>query len=145
MKQISTLALGAAFMSSTTGVWAQSNDWDLLRGIEITETVTDTSYRVDKSFPTEIRNGRAGMVLTGYVVPITPGAQVRELILVSDMGFCPFCGDPDHGASIRVTLATPVNDITEGTRITLRGDMTPDSDPETWNAAILENAVVIPS
>lgn len=145
MKQISTLALGAAFMSSTTGVWAQSNDWDLLRGIEITETVTDTSYRVDKSFPAEIRNGRAGMVLTGYVVPITPGAEVHELILVSDMGFCPFCGDPDHGASVQVLLDTPVTGLEEGARITLRGDMSPVHDPQTWNAAVLNNAVIVSS
>ncbi|MCG3266480.1 hypothetical protein [Yoonia sp. I 8.24] len=145
MAQVSSLALGAALITSGTVTWAQSDDWDLLRGIAITETVTDTSYRVDKTFPAAIENGREGMVLTGYVVPITPGTDVRELILVSDMGFCPFCGDPNHGASVQVMLDTPISGLEEGTRITLRGDMTPVRDPQTWNAAILENAVIVES
>ncbi|SFR42163.1 hypothetical protein SAMN04488005_1741 [Yoonia tamlensis] len=145
MKQVSTFALGAALCSTGTMTWAQSNDWDLLRGITIQEIVTETSYRVDKTYPPEIADGRKGMVLTGYAAPISAGSEISELILVSDMGFCPLCGDPDHGASIRVTLQTPVNGIQEGARITLRGDMIPDADPETWNAAILENAEIIRS
>ncbi|WP_394177318.1 hypothetical protein [Yoonia maritima] len=143
MKNVSTTALTVALSTVTTAVWA--DDWDLLRGITVDEVVTDTSYTVTKTFPSEIKDGREGMVLTGYVMPITPGSEISELILVSDMGFCPFCGDPSHGASVQVSLETPIPALEEGTRITLRGDMKPVLDPQTWNAAVLENAVIVKS
>lgn len=37
------------------------------------------------------------------------------------MGFCPFCGDPEHGTSLQVTMADPLAGYVEGERITLRG------------------------
>ncbi|PRY80276.1 hypothetical protein CLV80_101127 [Yoonia maritima] len=143
MKNVSTTALTVALSTITTGAWA--DDWDLLRGITVDEVITDTSYQVNKTFPAAIQNGREGMVLTGYAVPLTPGSDIRELVLVSDMGFCPFCGDPSHGASVQVSLETAIPGLEEGARITLRGDMTPIHDPQTWNAAILENAVIVES
>ena len=145
MKRISSTALTLAITAGSTSVWAQTDGWAMLNDIQIDEIVTDTSYEVKKTFPESLRNGVPDMVITGYVVPITPGADVVELILVSDMGLCPFCGDPSHGASLQVTLKTPAAGLEEGARITLRGDLSPVLDPQTWNAVVLENAVIITS
>ncbi|PTQ72539.1 hypothetical protein [Celeribacter persicus] len=145
---VSRIALTAGLSAtavSTLGfpAFAETSGWDMLKGITIEEIVTETTYEVKKGFPERLKNGIEGMELTGYAVPLTPGSEVRELILVSDMGLCPFCGSPDHGASVQVSLNTPIQGLEEGARITLKGDMMPVTDPETWQAAILENAVVV--
>ncbi|ATG47410.1 hypothetical protein [Celeribacter ethanolicus] len=145
---VSRLALTAGLSAtavSTLGLpaLAETSGWDLLKGITIEEIVTDSSYEVKKGFPERLKNGIEGMELTGYAVPLTPGADVTDLILVSDMGLCPFCGSADHGASVQVSLNTPIQGLEEGARITLKGNMKPVLDPETWQAAILENAEVV--
>ncbi|SFI57622.1 hypothetical protein [Celeribacter neptunius] len=143
----SRLALTAGLTASATtlssAAFADAPGWDDLKGISIEEIVTETSYEVKKGFPERLKNGVDGMELTGYAVPLTPGADVSQLILVSDMGLCPFCGSGEHGASIQVNLDQPIIGLEEGTRITLRGDMRPMLDPETWQAATLENAVIV--
>ncbi|WP_460274561.1 hypothetical protein [Celeribacter sp. ULVN23_4] len=145
---VSRIALTAGLSAtavSTLGLpaFAENAGWDMLKGITIEEIVTETSYEVKKGFPDRLKNGVKGMELTGYAVPLTPGSDVRDLILVSDMGLCPFCGSADHGASVQVSLDSPIVGLEEGTRITLKGNMKPVLDPETWQAAILENAVVV--
>ena len=37
------------------------------------------------------------------------------------MGFCPFCGSPEHGTNLQVTMAEPLTGYVEGSRITVRG------------------------
>ncbi|WP_417253684.1 hypothetical protein [Celeribacter sp.] len=143
MSPVSRLALTAGLSATATSAFADAPGWDLLKGITIDEVVTETSYVVKKGFPERLKNGVQGMELTGYAVPLTPGSEIRELMLVSDMGLCPFCGSADHGASVQVNLDTPLVGLEEGTRLTLRGDMMPVHDPETWQAAILENAVLV--
>jgi hypothetical protein len=65
------------------------------------------------------------------------------LILVSDKGLCPLCGSAEHGASLQITLADPIETFDESRRMTLRGALTPVTDPETWQSAILENATIL--
>ncbi|SDW33543.1 hypothetical protein SAMN05443573_102422 [Celeribacter indicus] len=145
MSLVSRTALAAGLCTTATATFAEAPGWELLKGISIEEIVTETSYEVRKGFPDRLKNGVEGMELTGYAVPLTPGAEVRELILVSDMGLCPFCGSADHGASVQVNLDQPIVGLEEGARVTLRGDMKPVLDPETWQAAVLENAVLVAS
>ena len=83
------------------------------------------------------------MEISGYAFPMLPGETIRELILVSDMGLCPLCGEGDHGANLQVTLAEPITNFDEAVRITLKGDLKAVTDPETWQAAILEDAQII--
>lgn len=145
MPMTSRLALATALGATATGALAGNDGWQLLQGITIDEIVTDTSYEVKKGYPEHLENGIPGMQLTGYAVPLTPGDEIRELVLVADMGICPFCGGLDHTATIQVNLDQPIVGLEEGTRITLRGDMEPVRDPETWQAVRLNNAVLVKS
>ncbi|MBV2358311.1 hypothetical protein KUH32_00855 [Thalassococcus sp. CAU 1522] len=139
----SSLALAAAFGSTATASHANPSDvWALLKQIEIDEIVTDTNYEVRKTYPTGIAEEQM-VEITGYAAPMMPGTTFRELVLVSDMGLCPFCGSVDHGAALQVTLADPIDTVDETRRITLRGTLKRVNDPETWQAVILENAQIV--
>lgn len=132
----STAALGTVALPS----FAETNSWDLLAQIEITEIVTETSYEVRKVFPAAVENGIEQFDISGYVVPLSDGPEMSEFILISDMGFCPFCGSPEHGTSLQVSMAEPLTDYEEGSRITLRGALEAVTDPETWQSTILTGA-----
>ena len=114
MRSTSLLAL-AAFAVPTTPLWANDDPWALLAAIEVDEIISDTSYTVKKTYPDAIRNGAQEFRITGYAVPMFPGVAGRDLLLVSDMGDCPFCGQPDHGASLQIQLDEDVL-IEEGQR-----------------------------
>lgn len=126
------------------GAQADEAAWSVLRGIEIEEIVTADSYRAVKTYPAAIENGVAQFDITGFAIPMEEGATIRTLMLVSDMLTCPFCGLPDHAAALEVTLDTPIA-VEEGQRITLRGALELNRDPETWQAATLTGARLIPS
>jgi len=117
--------------------------WDDLKGIEINEYVTADSYRVEKIFPQRILSGVRGIVLTGFAAPLTPGDSVSELVLSSDLGSCPYCSEQGHSATALVKLSDPMHGLEPYARVTLRGDFTPNFDPETWEAAIIENAQIL--
>jgi hypothetical protein len=134
-------AVFGATTAVTLPVFAQTDVWALLGEINIDEIVTDTSYEVKKSFPKQLENGIEDLTITGYAMPLTPGDMIRELILVSDMGTCPLCGNPDHGTSLQVTLAEPLANFEDGARITFRGKLSAVTDSTTWQSAVLENAV----
>lgn len=135
---VSALALvaGAAHAQPSTA-------WDVLAGIEIEEIVTETSYEVRKVFPADVKNGIPQFDITGFAVPMSLGEDVSEILLVSDMGFCPFCGSPEHGTSLQVSLASPIAGLEEGTRLTLRGQLNAITDPQTFQTAIMTDAIVI--
>lgn len=142
---VSTLALSAPFMvMSGAGMADQATaPWDLLAQVEIEEIMTDTTYEVRKAFPSEIENGIEAFDITGYVVPLSDGPEITDFILVSDMGFCPFCGSPEHGTSLQVSMAAPTTGLEEGTRVTLRGALEAVTDPETFQSTIMRNARLI--
>lgn len=137
----STLALAAPLTLGVSAVWADDSaaQWDLLAAIEIEEIITDTSYEVRKVFPSAIENGVEQFDISGYLVPLADGAEISDFILISDMGFCPFCGSPEHGTSLQVTMADPIQFV-EGERVTLRGALETVTDPETWQTTVLTGA-----
>ncbi len=140
---VSCLALSAPFTLLSGATWAdQSAPWDLLAEVEIEEIITDTSYEVRKVFPAAIEDGIETFDITGYVVPLTDGVDITDFILISDMGFCPFCGSPEHGTSLQVSMASPTP-LLEGARVTLRGSLEAVIDPETFQSTILNNATLI--
>lgn len=143
MRPASKLTLSVALGATATAGLADNDPWALLSSIAIEEIFTGDTYEVVKIFPAEIENGIEKFDITGYVVPLSPGAEVTELLLVSDMGACPFCGGSDHGGSLQVSLAEPLIGIEEGARMTLRGSLEPVTDPETWQAAIMRDARVL--
>lgn len=138
----SILALSAPFTLIAGSAFADGSSapWDLLADIEIEEIITDTSYEVRKVFPAAIENGVEQFDISGYVVPLSDDPEITDFILISDMGFCPFCGSPEHGTSLQVTMADPLVDFEEGKRITLRGALQTVTDPETWQTTILTDA-----
>lgn len=139
---VSAAALSAPFAFAAGSAWSdETTSWDLLAAIEIEEIVTDTSYEVRKVFPSAVENGIEQFDITGYVVPLYgEGNAITDLILVSDMGFCPFCGSPEHGTNLQVTMAEPLVGFEEGSRITLRGSLQAVTDDETWQTTILTGA-----
>lgn len=136
-------AMTTAAASAATGAIAETDAWTLLEQIEIKEIVTDTSYEVRKTFPAQMSTLGEGIKISGYAVPMYPGEKIKDLILVSDMGLCPLCGNSGHGANLQITLEEPIEVLDESQRIELVGDLTPVTDPETWQAAILKNARIV--
>ena len=142
--QTRRVALYAALGTTTcTLAHADTDAWSLLEQIQIEEIVTETTYEVKKTFPEQMEEQGAGIEISGYAFPMLPGETIRELILVSDMGLCPLCGNGDHGANLQVTLAEPITTFDETKRITLKGNLKAVTDPETWQAAILKDAQII--
>lgn len=144
---VSVVALCAPYaMASGTALGSGAADadvWDLLSRIQIEELVTDTSYRVNKTWPQGFEGTMENTRITGYAVPMFPGDSVKDLILTSDIGLCPLCGSPDHGATLQVTLDEPIIGFEEGQRIALTGTLKRVEDTDTWQAAILTGARVI--
>ena len=148
--QTSNLAFYAALGATTTVTFSASmanaeatSAWDLIKAIEIEEIISEDNYEVRKTFPAGLEEQGTGIEITGYAFPMLPGETIRELILVSDMGLCPLCGEGDHGANLQVTLAEPITTFDESMRITLKGNLEAITDPETWQAAILKDAQII--
>lgn len=139
---VSALALAAPATLFAGCVWADdlAAQWDLLAAIEVEEIITDTTYEVRKVFPAAIENGVEQFDISGYLVPLSDGAEISDLILISDMGFCPFCGSPEHGTSLQVSMADPIIAFEEGARVTLRGALETVTDPETWQTTVLTGA-----
>lgn len=138
-------ALSAPMAFSISGAAADNvpSPWKLLADIEIEEIVTETSYEVRKIYPAAIENGIEQFDISGYVVPLYSETDLKEFILISDMGFCPFCGDPDHGTSLQVSMTEALPNFVEGQRITLRGALEPVTDSETWQTTILTGAQLL--
>ncbi|WP_439155617.1 hypothetical protein [Yoonia sp.] len=138
-----SLAAAIAAASPSYAERIESAAWDTLAAIDVQEIITNDSYQVRKVFPSAIKDGVAQFDITGFVVPLGGTTNVRDLMLVSDMGFCPFCGSPEHGTSLQVSLSAPLPVITEGMRLTLRGSLEPVTDDQTWQSAIMVNAQII--
>ncbi|MBZ8119686.1 hypothetical protein KUD11_13640 [Roseovarius sp. LXJ103] len=122
---------------------AESDPWQLLNQITVDEIVTETSYAVQKTYPSALSEGAIEVEITGYAVPRLPGDMVQDLILMSDMGNCPLCGSFDHGTNLQVLLSEAMPAFDEGTRVSFVGTLTPVTDPETWQTVILKDARVI--
>ena len=130
---VSALALTTPMVLGASMVFADDTaaPWDLLAAIEIEEIIADTTYEVRKVFPSAIENGVDQFDISGV--------EISDFILISDMGFCPFCGSPEHGTSLQVSMADPIV-FEEGKRITLRGALETVTDPETWQTTVLTGA-----
>lgn len=145
----SPLAFAAVLGASTAPVFSQPGTasqpdiWALLGGIQVEEIVTETSYEVRKSWPKGFDAELREIEVSGFAVPMIPGQTVQELLLASDSGFCPLCGSPDHGASLQVSLTSPVPEFEDGQRISVRGTLVRIEDSTTWQAARLIDAQII--
>lgn len=139
-------ALGAGAFTASVALPAGASEfdaWEMLSRITVDEQITETSYRVTKTFPAGFEQDIENTRITGYAVPLWAGDEVRELMLVTDMGNCPFCGSGDHGGNLMITLAEAVPAFEDGMRITLEGTLARVNDPETWQAAVLKDARII--
>lgn len=146
MKSARLLSASTAVLSIASPAVAQSVEspaWDALAAITVEEIITDTSYEARKKYPSELEGGVAEFDITGFAVPLGDYEDVREFMIVSDMGFCPFCGDPEHATALQVTLTEPIPFIEDGMRLSLRGALEPVKDPQTFQSVILRDAVVV--
>ena len=143
-----SLTVSATALAAASPSFAETIDsaaWDALAAIEIEEIMTETTYQVRKVFPEEIAKGVSDFAITGFAVPLGSTENVSDFMIVSDMGFCPFCGNPEHGTSLQVTLADPIPFIEEGMRLSLRGTLETIDDEQTWQSTIMRDAVVVDS
>jgi len=145
MADISRIALTVALGTIASAAVASDDPWTLLSGIQVDENMDGDRYEVTKVFPNEVLDGIDDFFITGYAVPLSPGEKITSLILVSDMGNCPFCGSGEHSASLQVELDEPIIGLEEGTRISLRGALEAVTDTETWQTTILRGARVVES
>ena len=122
---------------------AQPEGWQLIQQIEITEQIEGDRYLVKKVFPSEMRDGIEQFDLTGYVMLMSNPEGVETFMLVSDMGFCPWCGELDHGASLEIRLEAPVAMLNDGDKVTVRGALLPVKDPESGQYALMERAQIL--
>lgn len=139
---LSAIAIGTGGAQAASAS-PSDESWHLLNTIDRIEIITDTTYEVRKIYPEALRGDDIELEITGYAVPLTPGEKVRELLLLSDMGTCPFCGSLDHGATLEVSLAEAIPTFDDSMRISLRGTLQKVTDPETWQATILRDAVIL--
>lgn len=74
----------------------------------------------DILLPVDLGLANAQSEVTGKVFLTRADAEVSEFILISDMGFCPWCGSADHGIAVEVQLEAPMA-LEHGTQITVSG------------------------
>ena len=120
-----------------------ADPWDMLARVDIEETIDGDIWRAEKTFPPELVAAAEGFEIEGFLVPILPEAYITTFLLVEDPADCPFCGSGGYGPTLEVHLKSPLSDIPEFTRVTVRGDLVLIEDPETTQSARLENAIPI--
>ncbi|MGR3468178.1 MAG: hypothetical protein ACU0CI_09870 [Shimia sp.] len=121
----SILALGAlqvGIFAPLTPVLADTQDaWALIGDVTKAESAADAALALTALYPAGTEGDAPAFELTGYVALMSASAEASEFILLSDMGFCPWCGETGHGAAVPVTLKAPAGALEDGARITLRG------------------------
>ena len=115
--------------------------WELLSRIQVEERINGDDYAVVKRFPPEIENGAPVFEISGFLIPVGVGAETTEFMLVPEAGMCPFCGSPDHGTAIEVSLADPLPAVEGEARVTLRGALHAVKDAQTTQAVVMTDAV----
>lgn len=117
--------------------------WDLIGRIEVEERIDGDRYMVMKRFPPELDGGAPVFEISGFLYPAGFEAETTEFILVPEAGMCPFCGSPDHGTAIAVSMADPMPSVEGTSRVVLRGTLHAVTDPETFQAVVMTGAVAI--
>ncbi|MEM6277481.1 MAG: hypothetical protein AAF714_11080 [Pseudomonadota bacterium] len=79
-----------------------------------------TAESTDHLLPVDLELANAQTEVTGQVFLTRADAEVSEFILVSDMGFCPWCGSADHGIAVEVQLDQAMA-LEHGAQITVSG------------------------
>ena len=94
----SAIALAAPLTLGVSMVWGDnsSSQWDLLASIEIEEIITDTSYEVRKTFPSEVENG-VGLRVTSD----DPAVVAR----ITGLGFFGLMASQDHHREHHLMMA----------------------------------------
>ena len=139
------LTLSLSLTMGTTTSWA-TDTWGLLASVEFTEHITETTWRVEKIFPQDLRGATEGFEITGFVVPIEAQGMIKSFLLVDDPLSCPFCGTGEsYGPVLEVHLKRAVPSIAEFARVTVRGDLELIEDETTFQFFRLNQALVSPT
>ena len=116
------------------------DSWDLIAGIEITETEEAGQWRIEKQFPPALNASAESFSISGFAVPIAAQAYIESFLLVPDPDDCPFCGNSGYGPSLEVTLKRPLPALVEGTAVHVTGRLEFDLSPETYETVRLRDA-----
>lgn len=112
-------SMSPAFASDAQG-------WELLSQIKLeVKADWDTMQVVlEKTYPTTMGEVVEEFTITGYVAGEHSGeTEISELLILSDIGFCPLCGGGDHTTSLTVELDGPIAALEPETRITVTGTL----------------------
>ncbi|MEM8958686.1 MAG: hypothetical protein AAGC86_12825 [Pseudomonadota bacterium] len=139
----SILTLATLTSLSVFPVWAEPDNWDLLAGIEITETEEAGQWQVEKTIPPALSASADAFTISGYAVPIEAQAYIGSFLLVPDPDNCPFCGNSGYGPSLEVTLKRPLLALAEGTAVSVTGRLEFDLSPETYQTVRLRDALLM--
>ncbi|MEM6695075.1 MAG: hypothetical protein AAF626_10475 [Pseudomonadota bacterium] len=111
--------------------------------IQFDEREENGRWVVEKTFPTELKDQRDAVSVTGYYVPVLAEAYVTQFILVPQPYACPFCGSDSYGLALEVHVAEPMPDLEEGTRIEVRGMIELVESGDTYQSIILTDAALV--
>lgn len=136
----SILTLAILTSLATWPALAETEGWDLISEIEITETETSGHWSVQKTIPPALQAASDAFTISGYAVPIEAQAYIGSFLLVQDPADCPFCGNSGYGPSLEVTLKRPLAALDEGTAVTVIGQLEFDMSPDTYQTVRLREA-----
>lgn len=108
--------------------------WDLLAQVQVTEVERDGIWTVVKTFAPSLSAANGTQItISGYVVPLSPGEVLTQIVLVRDPADCPFCGG-GYGPVLEVELDLGLHDMPEFSRLTVTGKLVLDASGETTQA-----------
>jgi hypothetical protein len=116
--------------------------WDILTSVTFEEFETDTTWRVEKSFPDGYEEETEGFAISGWAVIYEAQAEIREILLVPQAEDCPFCsgGGETYGPTLEVIFAEPQGIAVPENRITVEGRLVAVTDTDTLQSFRLVDA-----
>lgn len=139
------LASGVAWSRAAPA--GPADAWALLDAIEVEEAyVVDEveggeRYVARKTYPEDLDDVAAGFEVTGHVVVLVPEPRLATFLLVERPEDCPFCELGEGAAALEVVARAPLEGVDDADEITVRGTLTRITDPDTYQAVRLVDAV----
>ncbi|MEL6168001.1 MAG: hypothetical protein AAFR35_04875 [Pseudomonadota bacterium] len=136
--------IAAAFWTNGTARAADPGEaWQLLAKVDVREVTDGDTWRAEKKYPRALQSAADTFQISGYFVPIEAQAWIQSFVLVETPLDCPFCGGGGYGPVLEVQLKRPLRDMPEFSQITVRGTLDFITDPETFQAFRLVDAVPV--
>lgn len=129
-------------------LWAEEDPgaaWRLIASVEVREEVEGNAYKAVKTYPDALMEAASQpFTIQGYYVPVEAQAYVTTFLVVEDPADCPYCGsNSGYGPALEVHMSKPMPDLPEASLIRVQGRLVLNRDPETFQALVMRDAVLI--